>query len=174
MKKRNACRRGFRYIMCFALALVMLALSACNGVVEVTEGATEASTKEPVMVTAIRVKQDVTEGSALGVKMLEAVEVDENTLGEGYLTKVTDATGRKLLVDVAAGEFLTESMLEAKADKEEQNNTTVDTQTAKDKGYVVVTDYIMNVGSSDVTADIQKIIDELTIAENAEKLKEME
>ena len=147
-------------MLCLALALVMLTLCACNTATE--EGQTEAETAEPVMVKAVRVKENAAAGSALGIKSLELADVDANTLPEGYLTKLTDATGRILVVDVMAGDFLCESMLEVKesAKSDEEENTQINEETARAKGYVVVTDHIKAVAGVDVTEKLQQLIDD--------------
>ena len=161
MKRINSIKRGFGVAFCIALAVIMLALSACNSVnVEETEPA-EKPTEAPVMVSVLRARENVMAGTGLGVKSVEVVELDKNTLPEGYLTKVTDVTGRKLLVDVAVGDIITEAMLEAKADdpnKNEEND--VNTETARERGYVVVTDGIKINPMVDIADELQKIIND--------------
>lgn len=162
MKKNNAIKRVSKYALCLVLALVMLALCACNAttVLEETEKSNSDSTEAPVMVSALRVKENVMAGMGLGVKSIEVVEVDKNTLPEGYLAKITDVTGRKLLVDVAAGDFITDSMLEAKKNDSKNEDESVTEETARDKGYVVVTDAIKAIGLMDIADELQQLIND--------------
>ena len=164
MKNIKAIKRASKCAFCLVLAVIMLALGACNTVQpEVTEPATEAVTDAPVMVTALKVKENVMAGMGIGVTMVESVEVDEKTLPEGYLTKITEVTGRKLLVDVSAGSFLTDSMLEAKKENTNVNTNgdeTITEETARARGYIVVTDIVRSNGVSDISDDIQKIIND--------------
>ncbi len=133
----------------------MLALSACNNTQGANEGESDAATDAPVMVKVLRAKNDAMAGEAFGVKNVEVVDADESTLPEGYATKFSDISGRTLLVDVKAGDYLAESMFNAKSDAGQDD---INTENARDKGYVVITDYITS--GYDVTADIQKVIDE--------------
>lgn len=153
-------RRIFISVMSLVLALVTFALCGCNSAPAAEP--TDKSTEAPVMVFAVRTKIDAGVGDYFSVAGIEVVEVDKNTLPEGYLTQVSDVIGRGLLVNVLAGEFLTDSMLEKKEEKpeKEEEKEEIDIGTAKDKGYVVVTDYIKANGYEDVSDDIQKIIDE--------------
>ncbi len=159
MKKKYIIKRAVTCMLCLALALVMLTLCACN--TATAEDLTEAETAEPVMVKAVRVKDNVAAGTALGVKNLDLVDIDANTLPEGYLTKLSDATGRVLAVDVMTGDFLTASMLEAKesAKSEDEEKPEINEETAREKGYVVVTDHIQVVAGVDVTEKLQALID---------------
>jgi hypothetical protein len=63
------------------------------------------------------------------------------------------------LQDVKAGDIITESMLAKKAAEKEPEEE-INEETARGKGYVVVTDYIRSNAHKDVSAEIQKIIDE--------------
>lgn len=158
--KRN--RRGrIISVLCLALALVMLALCSCNSEKPASEGS--EATGAPVMVKAVRSKIDASVGNYFSVAGLEVVEVDSSTLPEGYITSITEVVGREVLVNILAGEFLTDSMLEAKKEEPEKPDDEpedVDVETARENGYIVVTDYIRSNGFNDVADDIQKIIDE--------------
>lgn len=160
MNKKYIVKRALTCMLCLALALVMLTLCACNTANNNGQG--ESDTAEPVIVKAVRVKENAAAGAALGVKNIELVDVDANTLSEGYLTKLTDATGRILAVDVMAGDFLYTSMLEAKESTkdDDEGNTEISVETAREKGYIVVTDYFKLIAGDDVTEQLQQIIDE--------------
>lgn len=156
MKNRFSVNKILRSLTCLLLAVVMLALCGCNPGTE-DKGATDETT---IVVRVVRAKGDAAAGEALGISELELVEIDEKTAPEGYLVKTTEATGRELLVDVKAGDVITESMLaEKKTDKEEEQEE-IDVETAKSKGYVVVTDHVKLSSRKDVSAELQQIIDD--------------
>ena len=156
MKNRFSVNKLFRSAVCILLAVVMLALCACNGGNEEPQPSEQGST---LLVRVVKVKNDASAGEALGAADVELVEIDATSAPEDFLTKITTAVGRKLTVDVKAGDVLTDSMLEAKSSKEEPEDE-IDEETAKAKGYVVVTDYVRTNARRDVSAELQKIIDE--------------
>ena len=160
MKKR-VIKRIFVCSVCILLSLAAVMLCGCNFGAEETEALTEAPTEAPELVKAVRAKVSIPMGTSIGVKDIEVVEVYSNELPEGYLTKVTDASGRRLLVDVAVGEFIAESMLEAKAtNTEEEENNDIGEAVARERGFVVVTDYVNPLSGLDMSEGIQKVIDE--------------
>jgi hypothetical protein len=134
----------------------MLAFCGCNS--EISD-ASDSSAESSVVVRDVKVKEDSAKGDFLGITKLEVVELDEKTLPEGYFSKTTDIVGRELLQDVKAGDIITESMLAKKAAEKEPEEE-INEETARGKGYVVVTDYIRSNAHKDVSAEIQKIIDE--------------
>jgi hypothetical protein len=134
----------------------MLAFCGCNS--EISD-ASDSSAESSVVVRVVKVKEDSAKGDFLGITKLEVVELDEKTLPEGYFSKTTDIVGRELLQDVKAGDIITESML-AKKTAEKEPEEEINEETARGKGYVVVTDYIRSNAHKDVSAEIQKIIDE--------------
>jgi hypothetical protein len=134
----------------------MLAFCGCNS--EISD-ASDSSAESSVVVRVVKVKEDSAKGDFLGITKLEVVELDEKTLPEGYFSKTTDIVGRELLQDVKAGDIITESMLAKKAAEKEPEEE-ISEETARGKGYVVVTDYIRSNAHKDVSAEIQKIIDE--------------
>ena len=97
MKNRFSINKFFRAAVCLVLAVVMLALCACNGGGEEQQPSEQEST---LLVRVVKVKTDAATGSTLGAASLETVEIDAASAPEGYLDKTVDAIGRKLLVDV--------------------------------------------------------------------------
>lgn len=156
MKNRFSINKLLRSAVCILLAVVMLALCACNGGNEEPQPSEQGST---LLVRVVKVKNDASAGEALGAVDVELVEIDATSAPEDFLTKTTTAVGRKLLVDVKAGDVLTDAMLAPKASKEE-SKVEEDEATAREKGYVVVTDYVRINLRKDVSAELQKIIDE--------------
>ena len=157
MKKR-VLKKIFISAVCLMLVLCSTVLCGCNNT---EEQQTEAPTEAPVLVKAVRVKESMTAGSSIAVKDIELVDAYSNELPEGYFAKTTEATGRRLAVDVVAGQYLAESLLEAKADtstSDDDNNITE--SVARESGYVVITDYVNAIGGVDVSEEIQKVIDE--------------
>ena len=158
MKKR-VLKKIFICSVCIILALCATVLCGCNNT---EEQQTEAPTEAPVLVKAVRVKNSMTEGTSVAAKDVEVVDIYSNELPEGYLTKTTEVSGRRLLVDVSAGQVLTDSMLEAKANNNAAENPEEDlgASEAREKGYVIITDYVNVITGVDLSADIQKVIDE--------------
>ena len=156
MKNRFSINKLFRSAACILLAVVMLALCACNGGGEEPQPSEQGST---LLVRVVKVKNDASTGDALGVSDIELVEIEAAVAPEGYISKSVDAVGRKLTVDVKAGDIITESMLAPKSSKDEVK-VEEDEATAREKGYVVVTDHVRINTHKDVSADLQKIIDE--------------
>ena len=151
-------KKILKALICALLALLMITMCACNRIEP--EEPTEAPTEAPTLVKAVRAKVSIAAGTAVAVKDVEVVEVYSNEIPGDYLAKATDASGRRLLVDVAAGEFIAESMLEAKVDVDNSVDKEVDESVAREKGYVVITDYVDPISGVDLSADIQKVIDE--------------
>lgn len=156
MKNRFSINKLLRSAVCILLAVVMLALCACNGGNEEPQPSEQGST---LLVRVVKVKNDASAGEALGAVDVELVEIDATSAPEDFLTKTTTAVGRKLLVDVKAGDVLTDAMLAPKSSKDEVK-VEEDEATAREKGYVVVTDYVRINLRKDVSAELQKIIDE--------------
>ena len=159
MKKRSI-GKILKTAVCTMLAMIMIVLGSCTpGETQNTDKPTNA----PKMVQVVRLKNDAAKGTFLGVSSVEVVEADENTLPDGYLSKVVDAIGRELTKDAKAGDFVSESMLAVKDTSnngKNDNGSVTDTEGARAAGYVVVTDYIKIGTFTDVSDDIQKIIDE--------------
>ena len=145
----------FGRIICLMLVFVMLLLSACS---QEEEKQVEEPTEKPVVtVKAFRVKDDFKAGDFLGVKDIELVDVDKSTIPADYLTKTSTVVGRALLVDIAEGEFLGNSMLKA-AEKDTPSGG-VSVSLAKKLGFVVATDYLTPNTDKDLSEEIQKLID---------------
>lgn len=160
MKKNFNIKKLFTSLTCLLLVAVMLLLGSCNS--GNSEVQSEEPTEAPVMVKAVRVKIDGAVGDFFAIKDLETVEVDVKTLPEGYITKTVDVVGRELLTNVTAGDFLSDSMLAQKENKEENkgnDDEDVD-ESAIEKGYVVVSEYVKPNARKDVSDDLQKLIDD--------------
>ena len=143
----------FARIFFVMLALLMLLLCSCE------KDIAHESTSTDVMVEAVRVRADIKKGEYIAARDLEIIETEKNELPDGYLSKKTDAIGRVVNVDVSAGDVLTESMLAPKKENNSKEDN-VDTNEARDLGYVIVTDYLKVNSGRDVSKDIQAVIDE--------------
>lgn len=155
MKKRLL-KKIFAGVLCIVLALCSTVLFGCND-------AQEQQTNKGELVEAVRVTKGMVAGSFISASDVETVEAYSGELPEGYLTKASDAFGKRLSVDVVEGEFLSTSMFETKSSASNTGNNTnqnISESTARELGYVVVTDYITAGKSKEVSKDIQKIIDE--------------
>ena len=104
MKKRTI-TKIFAVMLCVLLLLGSTLLVGCNTVEEETSSTAE-------LVKAVRVVNSMAAGSSVSIKNVELVEVYSDQLPEGYATRVIDVLGKRLNVDVVAGDFLAESMLE--------------------------------------------------------------
>ena len=143
----------FARIFFVMLALLMLLLCSCE------QDIAHESTSTDVMVEAVRVRTDIKKGEYIAARDLEIIETEKNELPDGYLSKKTDAIGRVVNVDVSAGDVLTGSMLAPKKENNSKEDN-VDTNEARDLGYVIVTDYLKVNSGRDVSKDIQAVIDE--------------
>ena len=143
----------FARIFFVMLALLMLLLCSCE------QDIAHESTSTDVMVEAVRVRADIKKGEYIAARDLEIIETEKNELPDGYLSKKTDAIGRVVNIDVSAGDVLTESMLAPKKENNSKEDN-VDTNEARDLGYVIVTDYLKVNSGRDVSKDIQAVIDE--------------
>ena len=85
MKNRFSVNKLFRSAVCILLAVVMLALCACNGGNEEPQPSEQGST---LLVRVVKVKNDASAGEALGAADVELVEIDATSAPEDFLTKI--------------------------------------------------------------------------------------
>ena len=164
MKKRSL-KKIFTCALCILLVLCSTVLCGCDYVQEEQSG-------EGELVEAVRITQGMPAGSLISSSFVERVEVNSAELPEGYITKETDAIGMYLTVDLVKGDFISADMLSKKSansnttsntnntDNTNSTNENISESTARELGYVIVTDYIAIGRGKEVSAGIQKIIDE--------------
>lgn len=167
----------------------MLMLCACS---DKSGTEKESDATEDRKVSVVRISSNLKKGDTVSAKDAVIVEVSESELKseyKNYVSKRTDAIGRKTAEDISEGTYLLESMLveqknsygisqeKLNAIKEEiRNKLKNELKTelekslrdeiangginAEDLGYIVVTDYIKANTNEDVSVGIQKLIDE--------------
>ena len=79
MKNRFSVNKLFRSAVCILLAVIMLALCACNGGGEEPQPSEQGST---LLVRVVKVKNDASAGEALGAADVELVEIDATSAPE--------------------------------------------------------------------------------------------
>ena len=110
------------------------------------------------VVRVVKATKDLAEGTIISVNDIDIVEVENADLPEGYIKRSSDAVGRKLLEDLNKDDIITSSQLSNKVYGTD-DDTDITVSEARARGYVVVTDYIKNPSSLDLSGDIQKVID---------------
>lgn len=111
------------------------------------------------VVRVIKATKDLTEGTIISVNDIDIVEVENTDLPEGYIKSSSDAVGRKLLSDLKKDDIITSAQLSSKV-YNDGDSTDLTVSEARARGYVVVTDYIKNLSSMDLSGDIQNAIDD--------------
>lgn len=154
MKKMSV----FKRILCLTLALLTLLLCSCNTPLPDTQGEEQSAEATEITVKALRMKKDKKVGEYLSIKDVELVEAQRSTLPADYLTSTQLAFGRPLLVDIASGEFLGNSMLAKKEEESESGGTGL--TLAKKLGFLVITDYLTPNTGEDLSEQIQEVIDD--------------
>ena len=171
-------------ILCFTLVLGMFAMTGCdqNDLNEAENEDTDEEKKNDSeendkkdenksgKISVVVLRNAVAKGARISSRDIEIKEVDKDTLSKGYLTQRTDAIGKFAVVDLAVGTTLTNAMLTDAANSspnednnivgEGEDNNTVGDEEARSKGFVVITDYVEVNAGRDVSADIQKVINE--------------
>ena len=150
-------RRILSMLLCVAMMLSVVMLSACdkntndNG----SDGDDDRSTESGTTVQAVRLRNSLEKGEIIAARDIELVDEKESNLPEGYITALIDAIGMIAQVALSKGDVLSSSMI-AKAPEAEKP----DTVDPYEIGYVVITDYVQPDTGEDVSAGIQRAIDE--------------
>ena len=120
---------------------------------DATDGADE-------VVSIVVAKNDVAKGSRITSKDVELVEIHPEALAADHLTGRCDAIGKYAVEAISKGETIKTSMISgtpAGVGGSGNGSATVDPSAL---GYVVITDYVQPNTGRDVSAQIQKAIDE--------------
>ena len=168
-------------ILCFTLVLGVFVMSGCDQSDSVEDQSQDKNDDgkdtdkqeendenggESGKVSVVVMRNAVAKGARISSRDIEIKSVEKSKLPTGYLTQRTDAIGMFAAVDIAAGTALGSSMLTATSgvtpdgNENNNNNNSTDTNEARDKGFVVITDYVEVNAGRDVSADIQKVINE--------------
>jgi len=186
----NTFKKIISILLCMLMVLSIAAMTACNSQGDESEKSSGAQTESDEKVSVVVFSADAAKGSVISAKDVEIVELPESSLPEKYFTKRTDAIGRKLDADVKAGDCVHEGILvpdenaqngiskdDINAIKEELRNKFKEELRKEllaelkgdiesgaiygsDLGYVVLTDYVAANTGKDVSAEIQKVIDD--------------
>ena len=151
-------------LLCFSLLLGALVMTGCdqsepadredNGQNDnkVTDDQKDTQNNYARVVV---MRNPVEKGSYISSRDVEIMNVDKEDLPEEYITARIDAIGMIAQVELSKGDILSPSMI-AKAPEAEKP----DTVDPYEIGYVVITDYVQPDTGEDVSAGIQRAIDE--------------
>ena len=144
-------------LLCVAMLLSVVMLSACdkNTSEDGNGGNDDRSTESGTTVQVVRLRNSLEKGEIIAARDIELVDEKESNLPEGYITALIDAIGMIAQVALSKGDVLSSSMI-AKAPEAEKP----DTVDPYEIGYVVITDYVQPDTGEDVSAGIQRAIDE--------------
>ena len=153
-------KRLISTLLVLSLLFALFLMSSCNsgGDESVTEADTEQSTAS--LVRVIKVKKDTKKGTILSAKDIEIVDVEASELPSGYVKSSSDVINRKLLETLKSGDIITSQHVSSKVYEEEKVELTLSMTEARVLGYVIVTDYVDISAGNDISAEIQKVIDE--------------
>ena len=154
-------KKIWKALICALLALLMITMCACNQIKpeEETEEETEApeaETEAPVLVNAIILKTGKMKNEFISSSDIEVVEVDKALLPEDYISKKTDVIGKWAADILLKDTYLGKSMILKESPVKEEK----DPLSVSELGYLVITDYVPVNAGRDVSADIQRVIDD--------------
>ena len=151
-------------LLCFSLLLGALVMTGCD---KSEPADSEDNGKNDNKVTddqkdtqnnyarVVVMRNPVEKGSYISSRDIEIISVEKEDLPEEYITARIDAIGMIAQVELSKGDILSPSMI-AKAPEAEKP----DTVDPYEIGYVVITDYVQPNTGEDVSAGIQRAIDE--------------
>lgn len=152
-------------LLCFSLLLGALVMTGCDK--SEPAQSDESNDKNDNKVTddqkdtqnnyvrVVVMRNPVEKGSYISSRDIEIISVEKEDLPEEYITARIDAIGMIAQVELSKGDILSPSMI-AKAPEAEKP----DTVDPYEIGYVVITDYVQPNTGEDVSAGIQRAIDE--------------
>ena len=152
-------------LLCFSLLLGALVMTGCDQ--SEPAQSDEGKDKNDNKVTddqkdtqnnyarVVVMRNPVEKGSYISSRDIEIISVEKGELPEEYITARIDAIGMIAQVELSKGDILSPSMI-AKAPEAEKP----DTVDPYEIGYVVITDYVQPNTGEDVSAGIQRAIDE--------------
>lgn len=163
MKMSNKFRRNSLCILlCFVMLFATL-LVGCNASLEENAGENAAPAGEQVEV--VRLIADIAAGIKITEDKIEVVKVNKADLPVGTILAKEDVIGKFTVTDMYIGEYFLSAKLSNVRVNGSDNNGEGDTVingelNFDDVGYVIVTDYVKPDTGTDVSAAIQKLIDE--------------
>ena len=150
MKDKRVSKELYRVLSLFLCAFIIfsaLALSSCGGGDdEPVEETVETEEQRKV----IRVKKGVLAGKQISGDDLELVDVPISGIPEGAIDSLEAIVGKYATINIVMGEYVFDRMLSTDPLPEDESLIT----------YIVVSDRIENATTKDITAELQKLIDE--------------
>ena len=149
MKTKNRVNKFYSAVsllLCAFMLISVFALASCGSNDKTQNGAIE-ETEECKKV--IRVKKTVLSGKQISGESLELVDVPVSSIPEGAIDSIEAIVGKYAAIDMVIGEYVFDRMLSSEAPAVDDSAVT----------YIVVSDYIENVHTKDITAELQALID---------------
>ena len=146
-------------LLCVSMLSVAI-LSACNAYAS-EPAADEAGNSDPNMVEVLRVTKPIKAGDKITSSKFELVKIDINETWIGAISNPDEVIGKYPIMDLAEGDFFISKYISTKKPAEPVKRAELEDNDMgfKDKGYVVITEYITPNTGKDVSAEIQKVID---------------
>ena len=149
-------------LLCLTIILGAFVMTGCQkdngGSSDENDGESEQKHDDTISIVVMR--NDVAKGARISSRDLEMKEYGREDLPESYITARTDAIGMYAKDAISAGTVLDSSMISTSLGESESNNNNISADDARDKGFIVITDYVEVNSGRDVSADIQAVIDE--------------
>ena len=135
--------------------LLSVLLVSCN----------QAQPQEPEKIDVVRAVEDIENGTRITEGKIETVSVYKSDLPEGTITNSADVVGQFATGYIYKGDYFFATKLSPKKPQTAEEDSDTDTEDSgklnfDDAGYVLVSDYVEANTNEDVTADIQKLIDD--------------
>lgn len=151
--------------LCFALVFGALALTGCDTQKDGQDQDDKNNGSEQEasnLVSIVVMRTDVAKGNRISSRDIELKQIDKDDLLSSHITAKTDAIGMYAGENLSSGTELERSMLSATSPNAPSSDEEggVGEDDARDKGYIVITDYVEVNSGKDVSADIQAVIDD--------------
>ena len=156
-KRQRLCTIAF--LLCVAMLSVIL-LNACNAYAS-EPAAENADNSNSSIVEVLRVTKPIKAGDKITSAKFETVKIDINETWIGAISDPSEVVGKYPLIDLAEGDFFISKYISSKKPTEPAKKAELEDNDMgfKDRGYIVITEYITANTGKDVAAEIQKIID---------------
>lgn len=147
-------------LLALSLILTISLLTSCNTEEEEQTEVAQTEEQTEATVRVIKAKHNIKKGTILSAKDIEIVDVLDVDLPEGYAKSSSEVINRKLTEKLSKGDIITTAKLSTKVYAEEKVELDVALTEARILGYVIITDYLDSNTGKDISAEIQKVIDE--------------
>lgn len=155
MKKQRgffAFRTAVSLLLCFLVILSAFSLASCNkSSVDEGNAAPQEERETEECRRVVRVRKGVLCGREITMENVELVDVPISGIPEGAIDSIDEIVGKYATIDIVLGEYFFEKMLSDEAPVVEEEAPAA---------YIVVTDNIDISNNADITAKLQKLIDD--------------